>query len=539
VNPRSSTDAVDAIVRRFDAPGAPGVAVGVYRNGEPLHTAVAGRASLEHDVSVTPATLFNIASVSKQFTAACVLLLEAGGKLSIDDDVRDHVSDVQLKVPVTLRQCLQHTGGLREYMTLHALVGAGPETYCTEDAVIGGFRRQRDTNFEPGTEWSYSNTGYVVLAAIVRAITGQSLGEFARDRIFVPLGMTATQFQEDPGAVIPHKASGYMKSLSDPNAEGYRNADSLDEAVGDGGLLTNVVDLARWNGFLADGRVLGVEIRDRLFQRAELNDGCVLPYAMGIEHTKVCGAPAVGHGGNIEGYHAHLIHLLAPGEDGGLGVACLTNRNDVDPSRVVREVAAAALGRPHPPRPAWTGSAPASPDGMWLDAQNDLILELTANDRGGIDVDFGPIAVPFVERDGRWWPEKLELDVSIAFDGDRFCYSSGDDDWHPFWFDRLAIDGVGADAALAGTYHSTELDALATISTTGEGLTIAIGASPASPLRAASNDLYRQATSTLRVERDSDGRPSAVLFSGGRIRRVRFDRAADGTTAVGFPAAFR
>jgi CubicO group peptidase (beta-lactamase class C family) len=521
---------VDEIVGRFGGPGVPGLAVGIYDNGDLVHTATAGYASVELGVPVTADTVFNIASVSKQFTAACILLLERDGKLSLDDEVQQHFPDFRLRPRVTLRQCAQHLAGLREYMSLYALVGADRSFGASEEAIMRVVSAQRDTNYEPGTEYAYSNTGYMVLAALVRTITGTSIGTFAHERIFVPLGMASTRFQEDVHAVVPLLANGYTK-----DDDGYHRHDSIDEAVGDGGLLTTVVDLARWAGFLADGRVLGVDVRDRLLTRGVLADGRVVPYALGIEHELVAGHRAIGHGGNIEGYHAHLTHL----SDHGICVAVLTNRNDIDPDVVTRDIVAGLLGpgpdtgtattSPSPPASDW------SPAGIWYARELGAIYEMTLDDQGRIIVDAGHATIPFADDNGRWRPATVQADVWFTFDGDRARYSSGEDDWNPVWFDRIEVIDDAVDPAVAGTYASVELGGLTSITPTDDGFEIVIGGQGAQPLRLVQPDLFRVRTGSVLVERGADGSPAALLFSGGRMRRVRFHRLPEATTAVGFP----
>jgi CubicO group peptidase (beta-lactamase class C family) len=168
----------------------PGHTVGVYRGGELIAQASAGLAVLEHDVPVGVETVFDLASSSKQFTAACLVLLERDGVLSLEDDIRVHLPELSLRVPVTLRQCLTHTGGLREYTSLCELGGV-PMAGMDEARLMPLLAGQAAVNFDPGTRWCYSNTGFVLAAAAVRRLTGQSLANFAADRLFAPLGMRA------------------------------------------------------------------------------------------------------------------------------------------------------------------------------------------------------------------------------------------------------------------------------------------------------------------------------------------------------------
>ncbi|MFC7714002.1 serine hydrolase domain-containing protein [Nonomuraea recticatena] len=216
---------------------------------------------MEFGVPVDEHTRFDIASASKQFTAACVLLLEREGKLGLDDDVRTHVPELSLETPVTLRQCLQHTGGLPEWYSLQALTGV-PLAEMTEQRLLEVLTGIRRTTFEPGTAFSYSNTGYVLAAVVINRVTNSSLAEFARKRLFEPLGMADSLFRDDASVPLDRLAYGYANAQGEP-----RRADTQESAVGDGGLVTSVAGLAPWFGFLADGRVLGTDLRDRLLER--------------------------------------------------------------------------------------------------------------------------------------------------------------------------------------------------------------------------------------------------------------------------------
>ncbi|MGI5490298.1 serine hydrolase domain-containing protein [Microtetraspora malaysiensis] len=211
-----------------DGPDAPGLAVGVYSGGRAVHTAARGVATVESDAPIDARTRFDIASASKQFTAACVLMLAHEGRLSLDDDIRKHVPELALESEVTIGQCLNHTGGLPEWYALQAITGV-PLQVLTEERLMKIISRIRRTTFEPGTAFSYSNTGYVLAAVVVRWVTGKSLAEFAAERVFGPLGMDDTVYRDDASVPLPRMAFGY--------AAGPVRADTEEGAVGDGGLV--------------------------------------------------------------------------------------------------------------------------------------------------------------------------------------------------------------------------------------------------------------------------------------------------------------
>jgi CubicO group peptidase (beta-lactamase class C family) len=304
--------------------------------------AAAGNAVIEHDVPLGAGTIFDIASANKQFTAACLLLLlQRDGLLSLDDDVRRHLPELLLPVPVTLRQCLSHTSGLREYYSLCELAGV-PVAGMDEARLMRLLAGQTGLNFPPGTGWSYSNSGFVLAAAALRRVSGRSLAEFAANRLFGPLGMRASRFRADLTVPVYALATGYT-----PAPDGsWRRADITEEIVGDGGVVTSVSDLAGWQHFMLTGATLGTDIRDGLLEPAVLADGRRLPYALGLEITAVGGHRVYLHSGHIDGFRSALAYLI----DGGTGVAVLANRDDTFPAEIAVRIAGRLAGVASAPR---------------------------------------------------------------------------------------------------------------------------------------------------------------------------------------------
>jgi CubicO group peptidase (beta-lactamase class C family) len=180
-----------------------------------------------------------MASVSKEFTALSILLLERDGKLQLDDRVRTHIPELpEYTSGITIRQLLNHTSGLRDYLTMASLAGRPQDYVITERDVLDMLARQTKLNFEPGAEHLYSNSGYVLLSLIVQRVSGSRLNDFARDRIFTPLGMTSTRFQHDHASPIVNKAIGYQK-----RKESWFIANSMLDVVGDGGMYSSVADM--------------------------------------------------------------------------------------------------------------------------------------------------------------------------------------------------------------------------------------------------------------------------------------------------------
>ena len=397
-------DLVDAdvadLLASYAAPGDPGLAAGVYRDGCLVASACVGRAVLEHDVPVTADTVFDIASASKHFTAACLVLLEREGVLDLGRDVRSYLPELSLCEPVTLRQCMSHTGGLREYYGLVDITGV-PVAGMTDSRMMRLLAGQRDLNFPPGTSWSYSNTGYQLAAAVVRRLTGLSLAQFAAERIFAPLAMRVTRFRDDLAVVVPRLATGYTPT---PSQDAWHRVDITEETVGDGGIVTSIRDLAAWQHFMLTGAGLGTDVRDALLPSAVLADGRRLPYALGLEITPIAGGSLYAHSGAIGGFRSALAYSI----DHGVGVAVLANRDDLYPMEIAYRMACRLTDAAEPPVPIRADpdearAAQARIVGTWFSPDLDIYLTLNAAEDGTVTQTEGTWRSRFaLMSDGTW-----------------------------------------------------------------------------------------------------------------------------------------
>jgi CubicO group peptidase (beta-lactamase class C family) len=302
----SQPPSIDVIFEGFTSDQSPGCAVGATREGSPLAVKAYGMADLEHGVALSPESVFYMASVSKQFTALSILLLERDGKLHLEDRVRSYVPELpDHAADITIRHLLHHTSGLRDYLTLALLAGNPPDSVITERApVLNVLARQNRLNFAPGTEFLYSNSGYVLLSIIVHRLTGRPLDEFARERIFTPLRMQHTRFQHDHTALIRDRAIGYVRRDA-----AWRISNSLLDVVGDGGMYSTVEDMLRWAG--AFDRADFAPLLSRMHEPGTLADGSAITsgYGMGLAQGTYRGTPTVSHGGALGGYRTHFLRL--------------------------------------------------------------------------------------------------------------------------------------------------------------------------------------------------------------------------------------
>jgi len=213
----AATARVDSIFVAYDRTDSPGCALGVMRAGDLIYARGYGMANLELRQAIGPSSVFRIGSTSKQFTAATVVLAEQTGYLSLDDDIRTYLPEMpEYARPITIRMLLHHTSGIRDYLTLTSLAGLRNDDWYSIDEAYRIVARQRETNFPPGDEHRYSNSGYFLLSQIIERATGSSLREFADEHLFRPLGMLHPHFHDDHTHVVPERASGYAGTTPCP-----------------------------------------------------------------------------------------------------------------------------------------------------------------------------------------------------------------------------------------------------------------------------------------------------------------------------------
>ncbi|MDQ3948983.1 MAG: beta-lactamase family protein [Gemmatimonadota bacterium] len=321
-----SAAAVDRIFANWNARQTPGCAVGVARNGQTILERAYGMANLEYDVPNTPATIFEAGSVSKQFTAAAVVLLAQQGKLSLDDEVSKYIPELpDYDTPITIRQMLHHTSGLRDWGTVAAAMGWPRGTRAhTHAHVLDIASRQESLNYMPGTEYLYSNTNYNLAAIIVERVSGMSFAEFTRRNLFEPLGMTSTQWRDDYTRIVKGRATAYGRGRQG----GWGLEMPFEDVHGNGGLLTTVGDLLKWNENFVRPRVGGVGFVRDLQQQGRLTSGREISYALGLVVSTYQGVPEVSHTGATAGYRAFLARYPAQ----HLSVAVLCNAGNANPN---------------------------------------------------------------------------------------------------------------------------------------------------------------------------------------------------------------
>ena len=306
--PLSAQDArsaeVDKLFARWDRKNTPGAAVLVIQDGKVVHRRGYGMADLENRVPITPSTVFDIASVSKQFCGLAIAMLIKQGKLALDDDIRAHLDWVpDFGKKITVRHLVHHTSGIRDWPGTLALAGWSFEDVLSFEHILEMVRRQRDLNFDPGSRHMYSNTGYNLLARLVQEVTGQTFRRWTHANIFEPLGMKDTHFHDNHTKVVKNRARAYGR-----RPFGFHAISNQLTAVGSSSLYTTIDDLAKWIGNFETKKV-GGEALELMHQRGVLNNGKKISYAFGVGVGTHRGLPTVSHGGSWAGFRTHLVRF--------------------------------------------------------------------------------------------------------------------------------------------------------------------------------------------------------------------------------------
>ena len=522
------SDSTRAAVNRVfagTANDAPGCAVGVSRDGHTVFENGFGMANLETGTPITAASIFHVASVSKQFTAMAVMLLAREGKLSLDDDIRRHLPEIpDYGHRITIRHLLTHTSGLRDQWDLLAMArGRFQENRITEADVLEIVPRQKALNFVPGTEYLYSNTGYTLAGTIVRRVSGKSLREFADERIFRPLGMQHTHFHDDYTMLVPGRTSAYVRGeggrwhVSIPNFDTY----------GATSLFTTVGDLLKWEANFATHVVGDEETLRALSTSATLSNGDTTGYGLGRATERYRGAWLVGHAGSDAGYRAYLGQF----PEHRLAVAVLCNRPS-NPANFARQVAEVFIGDRLESEPAESRRVAVPVDqlrplaGVYADqAAERVVFVRVQGNTLHLGRTAGPALIPLGE--GRFRPEgssatEYEFRAGSLLQHRRSWPQSTSG---PLARRELSNPSPAQLRAYAGTYHSDELGATYTVVATDSTLVLKTRGGTDRTVSPAFGDTFVGGF-TVTFTR-SRNRIVGMSMSSGRVRRVEFARVQE------------
>jgi CubicO group peptidase (beta-lactamase class C family) len=525
---------VDAVFHEYDRTDSPGCALGVYRDGTVVYERGYGMANLELGIVNSPQTVFDIGSTAKQFTAFSIHLLAREGKLSLDDDIRKWIPEVpSYSKPVTIRHLLHHTSGLRDYIEIMALQGVQEEDWTTDEDALGAISRQKAPNFVAGDEYLYSNTGYFLLSLVVKRASGKSLRDFAQERIFGPLGMHHTQFNESHTRIIPNRATGYAKS----DRGGFGIAMGDWEQNGDGGLQTTVEDLQLWDQNFYEPKVGDRALLDDMLTVGVLNSGKKITYASALGLGTYRGLRIVAHGGAWVGYRAQLLRF----PEQHFSVACLCNLAEATPTALAKGVADVYLasllkpaGTPAPKTAAI--KVPASElqrlAGAYRETESSEVFTLETR-AGQLEGAWGRRSIHLVPTGpGRFRLEgrsdgPREVEVLAAAPGSRpklrVTYTE-DGELETETYEPVTLWSPTAEdlKAFAGRYESEEVDTTWTLAVEDGKLFLRHRGLPEDPLRPTVEGVFALRGMILAFQKDSSGRVTGFTVNEGRVRGIAF-----------------
>jgi len=524
----SEQQRVDGIFADYDKASSPGCALGVIQNGAFVYRKGYGSANLELGVPLSPQSVVDMASVSKQFTAASIVLAAEQGFLSLDDNVRKYIPELpDYGHPVTLRQMLHHTSGLRDVLVLLNMSGRSARDLHRAEETMDLITRQKALNYIPGEEYLYSNTNYVLLAEIVKRATKKPFSVFTAENILQPLGMTHTRVYDDHRVVVPGRVSAYA-----PGKDGSFFVDwstNFDE-VGGGGLMSSVDDLLLWDRNFYDNRLGKGTLLKELQTRGVLNNGQQIGYALGLQIGTYRGLPTVEHSGGLFGYSTDILRF----PEQHFTVVCLCNLSSIVPLRLSQRIADIYLENSFPAlekapkapmQPAPAGGFPeASPyAGKYLNGRDHSVYTFNASGEN--------MVVPGIGDLKRVGPNRFERPSGavVTFDG-----SSGDmkvsvdrDGENQFTGTR-AEEAHPSDAALAayaGTYTCVELDTAYKLSVEKGSLMLRVSWNKPVKLAPTVRDEFEgEFPGTLVFRRDAKGRIFGFSVFNQRVRNVIFQK---------------
>ncbi|MEX2114790.1 MAG: serine hydrolase domain-containing protein [Pirellulales bacterium] len=522
-----ATEEIDRIFATWDKPDSPGMVVAVIRDEQIVYQRGYGMANLEHDIPMSPEAVFYIASTSKQFTAACIQLLVRQGKFALDDEVRKYIPELpDYGRPLTIRHLVHHTAGLRDYLALASIAGKTTWGLSLDDAVRS-IVRQRELGFMPGDEFSYSNSGYALMAEVVERASGKSLREYSQELIFEPLGMEHSVFRDDNSLIIKHRATGY-----DAASGGFRTNDAGIESVGSGNLWTTVGDLAKWDRNFYDEQ-LGKGLTEELLTVGKLNDGQTLGYAFGLFVDEHRGLRRVQHGGAFAGFRTEMVRF----PDQRLTVICLSNLGSVNPTALAGKVADLYLAdrlqgestEAEATVVTWTPEQLAAAAGTYRDPRDGILWPFdVAGDTLKLSR-FVPWGVRLQAVDGQRLHsvgdlQGIEFEFLPAGDGVQRRVLVRAKDAAPQELSAVtAVELAGEQLSeYVGQYHSDEAEADFAVLADKGRLFVEGAHMPRQVLRPSISDEFTLGGGAMQFERSGDGQISGVRLSLPRIRRLWF-----------------
>jgi CubicO group peptidase (beta-lactamase class C family) len=533
---------IDSVFAAYTRNTAPGCATAVVRDGQIVFAKGYGMSDLQHGIPITPASIFHVASISKQFTAMSIVLLAQDGKLNLDDDIRKHLPEVpDFGHVITIRHLIHHTSGLRDQWQLLNLSGWRADDPKSEADILWLVSRQRALNFDPGEEHLYSNTGYTLLGTIVQRVSGKTLREFTTERIFTPLGMTNTHFHDDHTMIVPGRTSAYVPRGGGrggaANRDDYAISIPVFDNAGATSLFATVQDMAKWDRNFIEPKVGTAATITQMEQRGKLNDGTEIPYAFALSHGEMRGLRVIGHGGADAGYRSDYLRF----PDQHYAFATFCNVGTANPAQLSRDVAAIVLADKMTPVASGGGRGNATAPvtevpidsarvralaGLYIDRKTESGAEAVYRDSTkSLHAGRAPNAPRLVHVGNNEF-------VMTAPNGQQSRYRFATNTVVNLAAPNIVLGRVPPPvksrehmSGFAGRYRSDELDVEWTIDVVNDStIRLQRRRAPDQRLISVWADGFNGGIGTVRFTRDATGRVDGLLLSAGRVRHLRFDK---------------
>jgi CubicO group peptidase (beta-lactamase class C family) len=523
--------AVDALFAEFAHPGRPGLAVAIYQGGREVYAAGYGTANLEHAIPITPHTVFMAGSIGKQFTAYCVAVLAREKKIDLDADIRTYLPWMpDFGRRITVLDLIHHTSGLRDVFHLSGLGGHSLRGLVEQKVMLQLLKQQHDLNFPPGTEHLYSNSNYILLAEIVRVVSGRTLRELSDERIFKPLGMSRTLWYDDIDEVLPGRADSYEPGMGGTWRRSLFNRDT----VGATSFYTTVEDLLKWGAkVLHPPTPEEAEVFRQMTTMGTLRNGTPINYGFGLARATFAGHEAWVHGGGGAAFVGTAAYF--PQDDFAVAILANTSTSMSAKVAVLADLylnAGRASGAPHVKPGAPDAKVLAALPGRYISDYSKLITISSAQEGLTASTVDGMRAIRFVDPDSFDLGPGSESRFHIAIDstGRVSGFNERTDDGMQRAYERVAqaTPDARALAELAGDYRSDELDVTYTLAVEEGRLTARTTWSPQvkvfTPSVADRFDARPPSLETILFVRDSRGRVTGFKAYSDRVRHVYFEK---------------
>lgn len=527
---------VDKVFAQWDKENSPGASLGIIKDGKLVYSRGYGMANLEYGIPNSSKSVFRIGSTSKQFTAASIILLAQQGKLNLNDTLEKYFPEFpDYAKNITITHLLNHTSGIRDYLTLSYLAGMNDDDFYTDKEVIKWLINQQSTNFKPGEKHLYSNSGYWLLSQIVEKVYGDNMAIFAQKEIFNPLKMNNTHFHNNHNQIVKNRASGYMPN----DKNGYEISMTTLDMIGDGGIFTTIEDIKKWDDAFYNSKTLNNDFWKMMTKQGRLNNGEELSYAAGLSIGEHKGLRTISHGGAFVGFRAELIRF----PDQKLSIAIFANRGDASPSRMSLEIADILLKDVFPKK---SSSETKSKNEISAVKLSDKELQKWAGDYWYTTNDYSRKI--YLKDNALYYHRSEQSETKLIplskneftmFESENVSIKFSEDD-NKVKTMSFSFNGAVPNKALSykkvdysidelkafsGEYLSSELSVTYKLNIKNEQLVLLINDNEASPLASVKENLFLNSNyGAFYFERDNSGKVISFKLSAGRVKNIFFTR---------------